>query len=62
MSEVQYSRKEQFVGISVILIISLIVQYLYNLYLQSKGMYVTFLEVVGILSIFMMVMSVMKAR
>lgn len=62
MNEVRYSRKEQIIGTIVIMIIAGIVQFLYNIYLQSKGMYVTFLEVMGIFSIFMMIISVMKSK
>jgi hypothetical protein len=62
MSEVQYSKKEQTVGIIVIMVAAWVVQLLYNLYLQPKGMYVSFLEVVGIFCIFMMIMAMLKSK
>jgi hypothetical protein len=62
MSEVKYSKKEQLIGIGAIMIFVWVIQFLYNLYLQPKGMYVSFLEVMGIISIFMMGIALFKTK
>jgi uncharacterized membrane protein YczE len=62
MSEVKYSKKEQLIGIGAIMIFAWFIQFLYNLYLQPKGMYVSFLEVMGIISIFMMGIALFKTK
>ncbi len=62
MSEVKYSKKEQTIGVVVVMVFALIVQFLYNLYLQPKGMHVSFLEVMGIISIFMMGLALFRSE
>jgi hypothetical protein len=62
MSEVKYSKKEHLIGIGTIMVFSLAVQFLYNMYLQPKGMYVSFLEVMGIMCIFMMGLALFKSE
>jgi hypothetical protein len=62
MNEVKYGKKEQTIGVVVVMIFALIVQFLYNLYLQPKGMYVSFLEVMGIISIFMMLIALLRSE
>jgi hypothetical protein len=62
MSQLHYSKKEQTVGIIAIMVAAWVVQLLYNLYLQPKGMYVTFLEVVGIFCIFMMIVAMVRSK
>jgi len=62
MSEVKYSKKQQIIGILTIFSAAWVFQFFYNIYLQPKGMYVTFLEVVGIFSVFMMILSLIKSE
>lgn len=62
MSEVKHSKKEQTIGVVVVMGFALIVQFLYNLYLQPRGMYVSFLEVMGIISIFMMGLALFRSE